>query len=446
MTGLTRRLSAAVAVCCCIGVMVTAAGQTQGSGGVDRSVTDVIDARDVFEGFFGPLPAVAATPFFGLAVITGAALMVDASVNVPGGPWLQRHLGRNPLIAQTRKIATWWLFVLLSMLALVSYLSNSGKVQGVVGKGIHLVEGTVLLVVYAGLLSGSFHDIQRVSPTALAINAAAMPGFVVGMLSPTALAYFGLLVVSLYAMIVTRLAIDFLIWLTPIPFVDFVFESAKKVFSFGLLLLYFFAPSLALVISLLVLIASLLMFRWAMRWIRFGWSILLNPLVTALVPAAQPRIRPLDTVGHADAASPRLGVRAVALAMPGVKNREAGVLAMVGAEPCFVRQRWPRRATVHPFAAREGRTVLARTLLWTELQTRDAAGTILGRIAISKAVPFDTLRDTFAAVDGGDTAAMLRLKQVERGAHDGVSAIRDTVSSVLGPAISGPAAESRRRQ
>lgn len=81
----------------------------------------------------------------------------------------------------------------------------------------------------------------------------------------------GLAVVSV--LLIMRLALDILIWLSPIPFVDFLFQIAKLGITIGLVVLAVLAPWVALVLSTLLIIATALGLRWAIRTARFGLTL-----------------------------------------------------------------------------------------------------------------------------------------------------------------------------
>lgn len=59
---------------------------------------------------FGPLPAIASTPFLGLAVLTGTALLVEEPVFAKSELRLVQQIRRNSLILQANRYANWWLF------------------------------------------------------------------------------------------------------------------------------------------------------------------------------------------------------------------------------------------------------------------------------------------------------------------------------------------------
>lgn len=75
---------------------------------------------------------------------------------------------------------------------------------------------------------------------------------------------------SLLAVIIFRSALDILIWLSPIPFVDMFFEIAKTVLSVVLVLLAIFAPTAALVLNAIILLATALLVRSTARLARRG--------------------------------------------------------------------------------------------------------------------------------------------------------------------------------
>ncbi len=55
---------------------------------------------------------------------------------------------------------------------------------------------------------------------------------------------------------------EFLVWLTPVPSIDAIFEFCNKSLCAGLLAVYAFSPLLATVLNLGMFLVALVMFRW----------------------------------------------------------------------------------------------------------------------------------------------------------------------------------------
>ena len=411
-------------------IAASTAPQAPSPSSVDFAAVN--EVRSTFEALVGPVPAVATTPFFTLALLTGLSLVADVNPAPPGLASIQRQLRQSPLIAQTRPYATWWVFGTLCLLTVIVYLSNSGKLQGTIGKVLKVAEAAFVLVAYSALAG---HALMTAAPSVSHAPTVLSAGVFGG---ASAVGYGVILLLSLYTLVVTRLALDFAIWLSPFPLVDFAFESVKKIMSLVLLLVYFLSPGIALAISVMTILISALMLGWAIRFLRFGWSVLLNPLLAVAIPSLRPGIgTKLETFSPAPQVPLSAAVAASVVSVRGLRKRQMGMLACAGDQLYFVRQRTLRRPTVTEIRTPETSTILARRLMWTELHVVDKNGRILSRVGISKAVPFTELMTTLGAADGGNIGTRRWLAPAGRVGRDGIAAVSSTVSSVLGPAISG---------
>jgi hypothetical protein len=74
-------------------------------------------------------------------------------------------------------------------------------------------------------------------------------------------------------LVIVRTAFDILVWLSPFPFVDLLFQALKAAATAVLLLMAVFAPGAAVVLNLLLIIAAALVVRWAVRTTVFGVTI-----------------------------------------------------------------------------------------------------------------------------------------------------------------------------
>ena len=84
-----------------------------------------------------------------------------------------------------------------------------------------------------------------------------------GMLTNIGLMAFGLL--SLGAVMILRAAFDFLIWISPFPFVDGLFQFIKLGLTAILILLAVMFPWAAFIVNIAIIVAALFMLRWAIR-------------------------------------------------------------------------------------------------------------------------------------------------------------------------------------
>jgi hypothetical protein len=75
---------------------------------------------------------------------------------------------------------------------------------------------------------------------------------------------------------------EFMVWLTPIPLVDAVFEVCNKGVCACLMGIYAFSPTLATAINLVILLAAAVVLRWISRRVRFYRTMVLDPILAKL--------------------------------------------------------------------------------------------------------------------------------------------------------------------
>ncbi|MCM2256022.1 MAG: hypothetical protein NDJ94_10160 [Vicinamibacteria bacterium] len=378
------------------------------------------------EQVIGPLPAVASTPFFGLALLSGVGLVTDVGfVRDTRWSWL-RSVRDNALVAEARHYSTWPRFLALAALALVGYFANSGKLQGLLGKGFRIFEDSSVLVGYTLLAIAAMPGGDEGAKVASAgVSGGA------GLLIPLAT------MLALAAMMTVRFAFDVLIWLSPFPFVDLLFETAKKLVTLGVLLLYATSPALSALLCVVVLVATGFVAGWALRVLELYRKVIVNPILGAWLPAFFPR--PLDEAeARRCGLDPRLltlAAPAVALSLRGLPARSGG-LVTVGfrrrAEPvagpmgapsqtellrpqtpdgpgfCRFEARGFRSRSTHDLVRRPGeRLHIGRALLWIELRVVDDRG-IRDRIVFSRSLEpaYERIRDATGAADLGSLGAL----------------------------------------
>lgn len=358
----------------------------------------------------GPSPALAISPFLGLGLLTGAALITDTTWARESASPLVRRLRSNPLFVEVRGYANWWLFAGLLLLALLGFLFNSGKLQGLVGKPFRIAESALTMLVFGYLLA---------VPRSLPLEAGEhLPIFLAQAfpsLGVTGLLAAGFIVV-LASMMVVRTAIDVIIWLSPVPLIDLVFEVLKKVLSAAFVVLYLVDPVLATFLAGLIFLISLILLRWASRIVAFTFSVLLNPLLVKVFPPLAPA--PIDVAWlrrlHLSPSEVTLAVPAVTLRSRHYRKRTSGVITRVGGGVDF----WSRglfgRRSSTSLGESETRLILGRAFLWIELRLVDAEDRVLERFAFSYALLpyFDKLCALLGAEDGDHFGALELIRRV----------------------------------
>lgn len=360
---------------------------------------------------FGPLPAIASTPFLGLAVLTGTALLVDDPMFADSRLPLVQQIRQNALILQAKQYASWWLFGTFAMLAGLTWLVNSGKLRGAFGKFVRIAEdvavGLLYLMIGADVLTPSVQSASwsMLHPTM------AQAGLLPAWESSTAMLILAA-IISLAVMMLARLALDILIWLSPVPFIDMMFETAKVLFSLAFLAIYFFlSPFVAAMLGLLLLVPCFVLLPWAVRLLRFAYHIVLRPVLAQYSPTFGPRLLEPDLVKKVGGQDVVLACRAWVLKARGFKNRETVLLSSSGAGQRTVRSLWLTRR-MRSLGEGDEQVLLGRAFAWIELRVVNKDGQLLDQFVLPLSVmgDFDRLLMLLGADDVGDVGVMRALR------------------------------------
>ena len=336
----------------------------------------------------GPLPAIAGTPFFGLSVLATAALVADSDAVQSSRHPFAAKLRDNALIREARRYASPGLLAALIALSVITYLANTGKIRGLVGKLIRAGEDSSVVVTYVLLAASVLARADAPAPAPAQMGLLAAPEKLAAGLA---------LALGLVALVVVRLAFDLLVWLSPFPLVDFIFESLKLVISALWLGLYLLFPAAAAVAALVALLIALLALGWSLRVLHFAWTIVFAAMLARLFPELKPRLVAPRLAARfaAEAGEVRLALGAAVLRARGLPRRASVMLWRGSNVPQLSTRTLLGHLVTRPLAAEGERLALGRCLLWIELRVLDAGGRVRARFALPR-----TLGDDYQALLG----------------------------------------------
>jgi hypothetical protein len=217
--------------------------------------------------WLGPLAPMALSPFFGVACLSGMAMW--------GGEWLPL---KSSLLSPDGPLANPTIFWVFLGLTVLTSLPRMTKVSKPFAQAVDHVEayagiGTLLLLKVLISMGGPEAPAEEV-----AVYTAGIFSFTGDMLLMIAM------VVNMIVVHSVRFFFEFLIWITPVPFIDACFEVANKALCAGLMALYGYSPTIATAVNLVVLVACLFVFRWIHRRVVFCRTMALDPILSRLFP------------------------------------------------------------------------------------------------------------------------------------------------------------------
>ena len=228
-------------------------------------------------------------------------------------------------------------------------------------------------------------------------------------------------------MMMVRFALDILIWLSPVPFLDMLFEAVKIAFSVLFLVVYVLNPVLAAILAFLLFLPCVMVLPWAWRLWSFTYRIVIKPMVACVLPSTSDRLVEARLAKGLDHVT--LACCAHVLKARGFKKRQvvalfqAGTYASVGS----VHRRKLRR----PLCLPDERLLIGRSLAWIELRVIGADERVLERIALPRSLRghWAQLCHLLNAQDVGEFGSMRYFVAAKAKAAGGVRAVRHLTQS-----------------
>lgn len=209
--------------------------------------------------WLGPLAPVALSPFFGVTLLSGLAISMDKGL-VP----------ENRLLARAAPLKSPALFTVFLLLSLLTSLPRLTKLSKPLVQALDFVETWSVVVV---MLCIRAFAVRTETDQEVAVMTA-------GILSMTTSGF--LMVVGTINIVViatVRFVTEVLVWLSPIPFVDALFETGNKGLCAGLMAVYAYHPVAALALNLAIFAGCALLYVHALRRLRFFREVLLAPVL-----------------------------------------------------------------------------------------------------------------------------------------------------------------------
>ncbi|HMO52131.1 MAG TPA: hypothetical protein PKE26_13220 [Kiritimatiellia bacterium] len=211
--------------------------------------------------WMGPLAPVALSPFFGLMCLSGASLLMEQG-------WLPPH----PLLQHHALLANEIMFGVLLALTAMTSLPRLSKVSKPITQFADYLEtyAAVVLLLAIYYVHGGEPDMAETPP-----------GIVIAGFTETAGFVFIAVVAGINVVVIqtVRLFFEMLVWISPIPLLDAVFEVFNKTVCLALTAVYVFHPAAALAVNLVLFFLCLLVVRRVHRRLASFRNHVLKPLI-----------------------------------------------------------------------------------------------------------------------------------------------------------------------
>jgi len=235
-----------------------------------QATGDIIAKKISATEALGPLASVALSPFFGIACLSGASIISSSDI-------APKALANNPFLINNKALnnpLVFVVFLLLSIGTTVPRLTTVSKAFS---------EATDQIETYAGIIS--YLAIFMLAGQAQSVQASANPVvYTAGIFTFT---WDTLLMIAMVINIIVintvKYFFELLVWISPIPSLDAMFELANKVVATALSAIYMFSPALAFTINIVIFLICLTIFSWARRRVKRMRAMLIDPIIAKLL-------------------------------------------------------------------------------------------------------------------------------------------------------------------
>jgi hypothetical protein len=219
--------------------------------------------------WLGPMSAIALSPFFGLACLSGIANFGPewATQNSP----LLGNLGpmKSPLL--------FWVMLVLTIITSAPRFTKLSKPIALVAETLESYSAIIILAVmkFSTLFSGQSETHISDALIHPVVMQAGIGEFSTDLVFTLAAA------TNIIVINTIKLACEFFVWLIPIPFVDSIFEATNKIACGCLALLYAYSPTASAVLNLVLFVACALIFIQVTRYLRYFKYLFIFPVFRA---------------------------------------------------------------------------------------------------------------------------------------------------------------------
>ncbi len=226
-----------------------------------NSWAQTIQAAD----WLGPLAPVAMSPFFGMACLCGLSL------------WGPEWVTNNALLGASGPLHNEVLFFAFVGLTILTSLPRLSKVSKPFAQAMDQLETySVIVILLAIKFLADAGSSGADAETQVTMVQMGVFSFTLDTLLMLAMA------INIIVVNSVKFFFEFLVWLTPIPTVDAIFEVCNKSLCAALMAVYAFSPALATIINLIILAVSLVVFRWMSRRVRFYRTMVVDPVLSKI--------------------------------------------------------------------------------------------------------------------------------------------------------------------
>ncbi len=224
-------------------------------------ITEQVSASE----WLGPLAPIALSPYFGITCLAGMAQFGE-------GTWLeQNHLvSHNPVLQHP---AVFWVFLTLTLATSIPRFSKVSKPIAQLLDRVETYSAIVTLIVIRLVVTEGVAEAEA-EPRIAGVGA--LPMDLLMIIAAAA----NIIVIS-----TVRFVFELIVWLSPFPTVDAIFELTNKTICAALMTVYAFSPILALALNVCLFVICAALFRPMYRRAVYMRSLIVDPVLATIFPS-----------------------------------------------------------------------------------------------------------------------------------------------------------------
>lgn len=196
--------------------------------------------------WLGPLAPVALSPFFGILCLSAMSLY--------GGDWVSADNAFLGDASPLHNPAIFWTFLVLTLITSIPRLTKVSKPFAQAVDQIEAWAGIITLLALKLMMGADAPELDQLSMVELGIVSATTSTLL--MIAAA---------INVFVINTVKFFFEVLIWITPIPTIDAIFEVANKSACAVLMAIYGYSPTIATGINLVMFVAAALVFSWVYR-------------------------------------------------------------------------------------------------------------------------------------------------------------------------------------
>lgn len=245
-------------------VQVSNSAQSRNSNQSDISKADLAKANKLADQisateWLGPMAPIALSPFFGITCLSAMSIYGQDTFIADN-----QFISNNPVLNNQ---AVFWTFLVLTLLTSLPRLTKVSKPIAQVLDQLETYSGIVTIIVIRLLATAD------VDPTT-------SPDVVqMGILSVTSdLLLMVAAAINIFVINLVKFFFESLIWITPFPSIDAIFEVCNKTICVMLMVIYAWSPLAATILNLILFVICAILFRWVYRSTIYMRTMLTDPV------------------------------------------------------------------------------------------------------------------------------------------------------------------------